>query len=136
MDRGAWRAAVHGVVHTQHSSTEPACWSPHLLGKSGPCAECLPGSQHGLIREGAEVSCFTKGPDVVSETQVKPYNVYVTVAYPPDTDTPGFAKENQTKVSRPLCALFPVLNARNPFSCFLSFRPSACRHFRQKIELL
>ncbi|KAM4705688.1 3-ketodihydrosphingosine reductase isoform 1-T1 [Rhinophrynus dorsalis] len=28
---------------------------------------------------------------------VKPYNVYVTVAYPPDTDTPGFAEENKTK---------------------------------------
>lgn len=34
--------------------------------------------------------------------QVKPYNVYVTVAYPPDTDTPGFAEENKTKVSVPL----------------------------------
>nr|XP_020761252.1 3-ketodihydrosphingosine reductase [Odocoileus virginianus texanus] len=31
------------------------------------------------------------------QMEVKPYNVYVTVAYPPDTDTPGFAKENQTK---------------------------------------
>lgn len=33
--------------------------------------------------------------------QVKPYNVYVTVAYPPDTDTPGLAEENKTKVSIP-----------------------------------
>lgn len=33
--------------------------------------------------------------------QVKPYNVYVTVAYPPDTDTPGLAEENKTKVSTP-----------------------------------
>jgi 3-dehydrosphinganine reductase len=24
-------------------------------------------------------------------------NIYVTVAYPPDTDTPGFAEENKTK---------------------------------------
>lgn len=24
-------------------------------------------------------------------------NIYVTVAYPPDTDTPGFAEENRTK---------------------------------------
>ncbi|ETE65005.1 3-ketodihydrosphingosine reductase [Ophiophagus hannah] len=30
--------------------------------------------------------------------EVKPYNIYVTVAYPPDTDTPGFAKESQNKV--------------------------------------
>lgn len=29
---------------------------------------------------------------------MKPYNIYVTVAYPPDTDTPGLAEENKTKV--------------------------------------
>ncbi|XP_063494830.1 3-ketodihydrosphingosine reductase isoform X3 [Symphalangus syndactylus] len=33
----------------------------------------------------------------VSAFEVKPYNVYITVAYPPDTDTPGFAEENRTK---------------------------------------
>ncbi|XP_027621974.1 3-ketodihydrosphingosine reductase isoform X3 [Tupaia chinensis] len=33
----------------------------------------------------------------VSTFEVKPYNVYVTVAYPPDTDTPGFAEENKMK---------------------------------------
>ncbi|OBS65806.1 hypothetical protein A6R68_05654, partial [Neotoma lepida] len=32
------------------------------------------------------------------QMEVKPYNVYVTVAYPPDTDTPGLAEENKTKV--------------------------------------
>ncbi|XP_064409380.1 3-ketodihydrosphingosine reductase isoform X3 [Latimeria chalumnae] len=31
------------------------------------------------------------------QMEVKPYNIYVTVAYPPDTDTPGFAEENKTK---------------------------------------
>ncbi|XP_077633675.1 3-ketodihydrosphingosine reductase [Crocuta crocuta] len=31
------------------------------------------------------------------QMEVKPYNVYVTVAYPPDTDTPGYAEENKTK---------------------------------------
>lgn len=30
--------------------------------------------------------------------QMKPYNIYVTVAYPPDTDTPGLAEENKSKV--------------------------------------
>lgn len=35
------------------------------------------------------------------QMEVKPYNVYVTVAYPPDTDTPGLAEENKTKVSIP-----------------------------------
>ncbi|XP_048363900.1 3-ketodihydrosphingosine reductase [Sphaerodactylus townsendi] len=32
------------------------------------------------------------------QMEVKPYNVYITVAYPPDTDTPGFAEENKTKL--------------------------------------
>ena len=56
------RTAVHGVArgqhdctHTHRSSTEPACWSHYLLRKSGPRAECLSGSQCGLIREGAKV---------------------------------------------------------------------------------
>lgn len=31
--------------------------------------------------------------------QIKPYNIYVTVAYPPDTDTPGLAEENKSKVN-------------------------------------
>ncbi|XP_072267908.1 3-ketodihydrosphingosine reductase [Pyxicephalus adspersus] len=31
------------------------------------------------------------------QMEVKPYNVYITVAYPPDTDTPGFAEENKSK---------------------------------------
>uniref|UniRef100_A0A0E9WIJ5 Uncharacterized protein n=1 Tax=Anguilla anguilla TaxID=7936 RepID=A0A0E9WIJ5_ANGAN len=44
---------------------------------------------------------------------MKPYNIYVTVAYPPDTDTPGFAEENKSKVGycdceRPLCINRPV----------------------------
>ncbi|XP_023671416.2 3-dehydrosphinganine reductase [Paramormyrops kingsleyae] len=31
------------------------------------------------------------------QMEMKPYNIYVTVAYPPDTDTPGFAEENKCK---------------------------------------
>ncbi|KGL74479.1 3-ketodihydrosphingosine reductase, partial [Tinamus guttatus] len=31
------------------------------------------------------------------QMEVKPYNIYITVAYPPDTDTPGFAEESKTK---------------------------------------
>uniref|UniRef100_H2SI25 3-dehydrosphinganine reductase n=1 Tax=Takifugu rubripes TaxID=31033 RepID=H2SI25_TAKRU len=31
------------------------------------------------------------------QMEIKPYNIYVTVAYPPDTDTPGLAEENRTK---------------------------------------
>ncbi|XP_054045617.1 3-ketodihydrosphingosine reductase isoform X3 [Rissa tridactyla] len=33
----------------------------------------------------------------VNSFEVKPYNIYITVAYPPDTDTPGFAEESKTK---------------------------------------
>ncbi len=29
--------------------------------------------------------------------ELKPYNIHVSVLFPPDTDTPGFAIENQTK---------------------------------------
>ena len=32
------------------------------------------------------------------QMEVKPYGVYVTVAYPPDTDTPGLKEENLVKV--------------------------------------
>ncbi|XP_043545546.1 3-ketodihydrosphingosine reductase isoform X3 [Chiloscyllium plagiosum] len=31
------------------------------------------------------------------QMEVKPYNIYITVAYPPDTDTPGFQQENKVK---------------------------------------
>ncbi|XP_023608421.1 3-ketodihydrosphingosine reductase isoform X2 [Myotis lucifugus] len=44
-----------------------------------------------------------KGLAEALQMEVKPYNVYVTVAYPPDTDTPGFAEENKTK--SPPCLL-------------------------------
>lgn len=30
--------------------------------------------------------------------ELRPHNVYVTLSLPPDTDTPGFALENQTKI--------------------------------------
>lgn len=32
------------------------------------------------------------------QMEVKPYNIYVTLSFPPDTDTPGFKEENITKV--------------------------------------
>lgn len=31
-------------------------------------------------------------------SQVKPYNIAVSVVFPPDTDTPGFENENKNKV--------------------------------------
>lgn len=32
------------------------------------------------------------------QMEVKPFNIYVTLSFPPDTDTPGFKEENITKV--------------------------------------
>lgn len=32
-------------------------------------------------------------------SQVKPYNIRVTLAFPPDTDTPGYEEENKHKVN-------------------------------------
>ncbi|KAI5612563.1 vacuolar protein sorting-associated protein 4B, partial [Silurus asotus] len=34
----------------------------------------------------------------VNDKQVKPYNIYVTMSYPPDTDTPSLAEENKMKI--------------------------------------
>ncbi|XP_074644566.1 3-ketodihydrosphingosine reductase-like isoform X1 [Tubulanus polymorphus] len=31
------------------------------------------------------------------QMELKPYNVHITLAYPPDTDTPGFEEENKCK---------------------------------------
>ena len=39
-----------------------------------------------------------KGFSEALQMEVKPYNVYVTMAYPPDTDTPGLKEENLYKV--------------------------------------
>ncbi|KAM9666414.1 LOW QUALITY PROTEIN: 3-ketodihydrosphingosine reductase-like [Trichechus inunguis] len=38
-----------------------------------------------------------RGSAEALQMEVKPYNIYVAVAYPPDTDTPGLAEENKTK---------------------------------------
>lgn len=60
--------------------------------------------------------------------QIKPYNIYVTVAYPPDTDTPGLAEENKTKVhtlstrETPKSILPPFLTGSPSFSSFLASR--------------
>lgn len=36
---------------------------------------------------------------VIHPLQVKPYNIGVSVVFPPDTDTPGFENENKHKVN-------------------------------------
>ncbi|KAL7984558.1 hypothetical protein Chor_003128, partial [Crotalus horridus] len=48
-------------------------------------------SKHGALK------LLQHKPEYFSQ-QVKPYNICVTIAYPPDTDTPGFAEESQNKV--------------------------------------
>ncbi|OXB67412.1 hypothetical protein ASZ78_006005 [Callipepla squamata] len=51
-----------------------------------------------LLVNCAGTSVTGKFEDIeVNSFEVKPYNIYVTVAYPPDTDTPGFAEESKTK---------------------------------------
>jgi 3-dehydrosphinganine reductase len=35
----------------------------------------------------------------VLQMELKPYNILVTLSFPPDTDTPGLATENLSKVS-------------------------------------
>lgn len=32
------------------------------------------------------------------QMELRPYNVHITVSYPPDTDTPGLQEENLTKI--------------------------------------
>ena len=38
------------------------------------------------------INCF-----LLFFSQLKPYNVTVTLGFPPDTDTPGYAEENKDK---------------------------------------
>ncbi|XP_043545548.1 3-ketodihydrosphingosine reductase isoform X5 [Chiloscyllium plagiosum] len=46
----------------------------------------------------AGISVAAKFEDIdIDFFGVKPYNIYITVAYPPDTDTPGFQQENKVK---------------------------------------
>jgi 3-dehydrosphinganine reductase len=42
------------------------------------------------------------------QMELKPYGIYVTLSYPPDTDTPGFKEELKDKV---LVSFFFTLNA-------------------------
>lgn len=41
--------------------------------------------------------CALKGLAECLQMEVKPFNIRVTIAYPPDTNTPGFAIEERTK---------------------------------------
>lgn len=57
--------------------------------------------------------------------QVKPYNIYVTMAFPPDTDTPGLAEENKSKVGTLLSIsfFFPQIQRANiGFATFQGFK--------------
>ncbi|KAJ6654705.1 hypothetical protein lerEdw1_006666 [Lerista edwardsae] len=41
------------------------------------------------------------------QMEVKPYNIYITVAYPPDTDTPGYAEESKNKQGKSSSSVGP-----------------------------
>ena len=41
--------------------------------------------------------CAVNGFAQVLQSEVKPFNIRVCLSYPPDTDTPGFEKENRMK---------------------------------------
>ena len=52
--------------------------------------------------------------------QVKPYNIGVSVVFPPDTDTPGFENENKGKVRRKLISVHYLnVDWGQPFLCIL-----------------
>lgn len=52
---------------------------------------------------------------------MKPYNIYVTLAFPPDTDTPGLAEENKMKVTQQLGLAFLNVTLQSLF--LFCFRP-------------
>uniref|UniRef100_A0A9J8C5P7 3-dehydrosphinganine reductase n=1 Tax=Cyprinus carpio carpio TaxID=630221 RepID=A0A9J8C5P7_CYPCA len=54
------------------------------------------------------------------QMEMKPYNIYVTVAYPPDTDTPGFAEENKTKQGNFTSAVGPDGYMLSALTCGMS----------------
>ena len=41
------------------------------------------------------------------QMEVKPYNILVSVSFPPDTDTPQLREELETRVSAAVCELVP-----------------------------
>ncbi|XP_071541317.1 3-ketodihydrosphingosine reductase [Panulirus ornatus] len=51
---------------------------------------------YGFTAYSAAKGAVTKLAEAL-HMEVKPYNITVTVCYPPDTDTPGFEEENKTK---------------------------------------
>lgn len=71
---------------------------------------------------------------ILPEMQVKPYNVYVTVAYPPDTDTPGYIEENKTKVS-PAPEPQHQLPSRCPSSSFCPWSGNPTPHVHMRVRV-
>ncbi|KAI6647311.1 3-ketodihydrosphingosine reductase isoform X1 [Oopsacas minuta] len=45
----------------------------------------------------AATKCAINGFAQVLQSELKPFNIRVCISFPPDTDTPGFAKENEIK---------------------------------------
>ncbi|OXB84606.1 UNVERIFIED_CONTAM: hypothetical protein H355_008082, partial [Colinus virginianus] len=76
----------YSVNDKQRISTSVLLQAQEKLGPVDLLVNCAGTSVTGKF-EDIEVNSF----------EVKPYNIYITVAYPPDTDTPGFAEESKTK---------------------------------------
>jgi 3-dehydrosphinganine reductase len=53
------------------------------------------------------------GLSQVLRNELKPYNIKVSVLYPPDTDTPGFEEENKTK-PEPVAIMSKRVNLEQP----------------------
>jgi 3-dehydrosphinganine reductase len=104
------RVNLHGCWNTVHTLL------PHMKPKGGYIVNTA--SIAGLIGVfGYTDYCASKfglvGFSEALRGELKPYNIAVSVLCPPDTDTPGFATENQTKPdeTRAISASAKVMNA-------------------------
>lgn len=84
-----------GTVHTTYAV------APYMMARRRGCIVNF-SSMGGLVAVfGYTAYCASKfavrGFSESLRSELKPYGIQVSVVYPPDTDTPGFAVENQTK---------------------------------------
>ncbi len=84
-----------GTVHTTYAVV------PHMMARRRGCIVNF-SSMGGLVAVfGYTAYCASKfavrGFSEALRSELKPYGIQVSVVYPPNTDTPGFAVENQTK---------------------------------------
>lgn len=80
------------------------------------------------IHRQRNVSCLGSFIPRYAMQQVHPYNIFVSVAYPPDTDTPGFKVEELTKPTETtmICGVGNVFPAERVRLCQCSVSPLPC----------